>query len=118
MRRSVLVALVILLAACGGGGKTADAGPKQFLLTMHSPLAGQMSAKPDAELVQLGQSACAGLDQSQTSDAIVTTMSGGALPGSAAYNDYSFLLASAAMHLCTSHKDEMNELPSGLLGGD
>ena len=118
MRRSVLVALVILLAACGGGGKTADAGPKQFLLTMHSPLAGEMAAKPDAELLQLGQSACAGLDQKQPSDAIVTTMSGDALPGSAAFNDYSFLVTSAAMHLCTSHKTEMQQLPGGLLGGD
>jgi hypothetical protein len=115
MRRSVLVALVVLLAACGGGGKTAAAGPKQFLLTMHSPLAGEISTKPDAELVQLGQTACAGLDQHQTSDAVVTTMSGGALPGSAAYNEYAFLLASAATHLCTAHQAEMQELPKGLL---
>jgi hypothetical protein len=110
MRRAALAALVVLLAACGGGGKTEDAGQKRFLLMVHSPLAGSIAAKPDAELVQLGQSACAGLDGGQPSDAVVTTMSGNALPGSAAFNEYSFLVVAAADDLCPAHKAEM-EVP-------
>lgn len=107
MRRCVLFALVALLAACGGGGKTGDAGQKQFLLMMHSPLAGEISTKPDGELVQLGRTACAGLDAHQPSDAVVTSMSGNALPGSAAFNEYSFLVVAAANDLCVAHKAEM-----------
>ena len=107
MRRRVLLALVVLLAGCGGGGKTKDAGQKQFLLMMHSPLAGAISAKPDAELVQLGQTACAGLDAHQSSDAVVTSMSGNALPGRAEFNEYSFLVVAAASDLCVAHKAEM-----------
>lgn len=74
---------------------------------MHSPLAGEIAAKPDAELVRLGHSACAGLDGGQTSDAVVTSMSGDALPGSAAFNEYSYLVVSAASDLCPAHAAEM-----------
>lgn len=116
MRRLVLTGLVVLLAACGGGGETKDAGQKRFLLTMHSPLAGEISTKPDAELVGLGRQACAGLDAQESSDAIVTSMSGDALPGSAAYNQYAFLVMSAATDLCTTHEGDA-QLPSELLGG-
>ena len=112
MRRASLVALVVLLAACGGGGKTEDAGQARFLLTMHSPLAGEIAAKPDAELLQLGRTACRGLDGGQSSDAVVTSMSGNALPGSAAFNEYSFLVVSAADALCTAHKAELQQLPT------
>ena len=112
MRRAVLAALVVLLAACGGGGQTKDAGTKRFLITMHSPLAGEISAKPDAELLQLGRTACAGLDANETSDVVVNSMSGGALPGSAAFNEYSFLVVSAATQLCTTHKAELQQLPT------
>jgi hypothetical protein len=113
VRRLVLTALVVLLAACGGGGKTEDAGPKRFLLTMHSTPPCEISTKPDAELVALGRQACAGLDAKESSDAIVTGMSSDALPGSAAYNEYAYLVASAATQLCTGHKAEMQlpELP-------
>ena len=80
---------------------------------MHSPLAGDISTKPDAELLQLGRTACAGLDAHQSSDAVVTAMSGDALPGSAAFNEYSFLVVSAAGALCTEHQAELQApLPS------
>ena len=42
------------------------------------------------------------------SDAVVTTMSGNALPGSAAFNEYSFLVVAAANDLCTAHRAEMH----------
>lgn len=114
MRRLGLVALVLLLAACGGGGESKDAGQKRFLVIMHSPMSGSLSSKPDAELVGLGQQACAALDANQPSDAIVTTMSAGALPGSAAFNEYSYVLASAATELCPAHKAQMQvPLPEG-----
>jgi hypothetical protein len=80
---------------------------------MHSPLAGEIASKPDPELLQLGQSACAELDGGQTSDAVVTSMSGDALPGSAAFNEYSYLVVSAASDLCPAHAAEMQgPLPS------
>ena len=79
---------------------------------MHSPMAGEISTRPDAELVQLGRTACAGLDANQPSDAVVTSMSGNALPGSAAFNEYSFLVVSAAGSLCTAHKAELQQLPT------
>jgi hypothetical protein len=114
MRRVALVALAIVTAACGGGGGPAkDAGQTRFLLMVHSPLAGAMASKPDAELVQLGRTACAGLDAQQPSDAVVTSMSGDALPGSAAFNDYSFLVVAAANDLCPAHRAEMQvSIPS------
>jgi hypothetical protein len=107
MRRAALVALVFVVAACGGGGAPKDAGPTKFLLVMHSPLAGEIASKPDAELLQLGQSACVALDGGQSSDAVVTSMSGDALPGSAAFNEYSYLVVSAASDLCVNHAAEM-----------
>jgi len=107
VRRAALAALVFVVAACGGGGAPKDAGQTKFLLVMHSPLAGAIASKPDADLLQLGHTACAGLDAGQSSDAVVTTMSGDALPGSAEFNEYSYLVVSAASDLCTAHAAEM-----------
>lgn len=116
-RAAVVVLLVFLLAltACGGaGGASKDAGQRRFLLVVHSRLAGSISAKPDAELVALGQQVCADLDAHQTSDQVVTTMSGDALPGSAPYNAYSFLVVSAASDLCPNHAAEFGgTIPTG-----
>jgi hypothetical protein len=113
-RTAALVVLAALLAACGGGGSTADGGQKRFLLVMHSPLMGSLASKPDAELVDLGTRACASLDAKQPSDAVVTSMSGGAEPGSAAFNTYAYLVASAATELCPAHKSELQQpLPNG-----
>jgi hypothetical protein len=113
MRRVALV-LVVLLAACGGGKSTADGGEKRFLLVMHSPLVGPISQKPDDELLSLGRQACASLDAKQSSDVVVTQLSGGAEPGSAAFNQYGYLVASAATELCPAHKAEMKQtIPDG-----
>jgi hypothetical protein len=114
MRRLVLTGLVVLLAACGGGGEAKDAGQKRYLVITHSAVAGSLASKPDVELVALGQQACAGLDASQPPDVIVTAMSADALPGSASFNEYSFILASAATELCPDHKTQMQvPLPEG-----
>jgi hypothetical protein len=107
VRRAALAALAIFVAACGGGGAPKDAGQTRFLLVMHSPLAGGIAARSDADLLQLGRTACTGLDGGQSSDAVVTSMSGNALPGSAAFNEYSYLVVSAASDLCTAHAAEM-----------
>jgi len=105
-RRLALLVVLALAGACGGTGDSKDGGEKRFLLVMHTALAGSISSKPDAELLELGHRACAGLDSGQRSDEVVSSLSGDALPGSAEFNGYAYLVASAATELCPSHKSQ------------
>jgi hypothetical protein len=122
MRRAVPVVVLLLtlalvsgLTGCGGtSGVAKDAGRRRFLLVVHSPMAGAISARSDTDLVALGQQACAALGAHQSSDEVVTTMAGDALPGSAEYNSYSFLVVSAASDLCPDHAaDFKGTIPTG-----
>ena len=104
--------LVVALGACGGGGDSGNGGEKRFLLLMHTSLAGSISSKPDAELLDLGHRACAGLDSGQRSDEVVASLSADALPGSAEFNTYAYLVANAGTALCPDHKREFqNTIP-------
>ena len=108
MRRAlVLVALLAgaaLLAACGGGGSSAPKRNEALYLTLvHSPMSGPFSGKDNASLISLGDRACHDLDAGMSSDAVVSDLGGDALPGSAEFNGYSFIEATAARELCPAH---------------
>ena len=115
MRRRIVLLLVVALAACaGGGGDSKEGGEKRFLLVMHTALAGSISSKPDTELLELGHRACDGLDRGQRSDEVVASLSADALPGSAEFNGYAYLVASAGTELCPEHEREFQGTVPGM----
>lgn len=102
-------ALSALTAGCGGGHPAHQGGEARFLLFAHQPLAGSLKAEPDAHLLDLGHRACAAFDAHASSDQVVSQLAGpDALPGSAAYNDMSFVVVDAASELCPQHKGEVS----------
>jgi hypothetical protein len=103
------VALSALAVGCGGGHPSHEGGEARFLLLAHQPLAGSLRTEPDAHLLDLGRQACAAFDAHVSSDQVVTQLGGpDALPGSATYNDMSFVVVDAASELCPQHKGEVS----------
>jgi Protein of unknown function (DUF732) len=108
-----VVTAAISVGACGGAQASGTKGDEaRFLMLAHQPLSGQLGAMPNAQLLDLGHQACAALDAQTASDAIVSQLGGGAEPGSAAFNTYSFLVVDAASELCPQHKSEFSSPPS------
>lgn len=114
MRPIIAVVLVLAAVACGGSGSSNDGGERRFLIVMHTALAGSISSKPDTELLDLGHRACTELDSGKHSDEVVASLSGDALPGTAEFNGYAYLVASAGTELCPSHKKDFQGTIPGL----
>jgi hypothetical protein len=111
LRRASLgfLALSLSIGACGGGHSSRAGGEARFLLLAHQPLAGSLRTESDIHLLDLGHQACAAFDGHANSDQVVTQLGGPeALPGSATYNDMSFVVVDAASELCPQHKGEVS----------
>jgi len=112
VKRLIICIALIALAACGGGSAP-NGGQTRFLLLIHSPLSGELSSAPDAQLLDLGHRACTEMDQNVSSDQIVADLGNNPDPGSASFNAYSYVVVAAASQLCPTHKSEFSgTLPS------
>jgi hypothetical protein len=102
--------IALVIAGCGTGGSGGAKGAEtRFLLLAHQPLSGSLRTMPDAHLVDLGHQACAALDANASSDEVVAELGGNPLPGSAEYNEYSFIVVDAATELCPQHKSQFGD---------
>jgi len=99
--------MLALLVGCGGGSAP-NHGRTTFLLIAHQPLAGELAASSDRDLLDLGSRACAEMDRKTPSDQIVADLGDSPEPGSARFNSYSFLVVAAASQLCPAHKAQFD----------
>jgi hypothetical protein len=102
-----LLPLAVLALATGAACSHGPAKPKEnaalFLTLNHVSFAGELSGRPDAELLALGHRACADLDAGLSTDAVVADLGGQPEPGSARFTAYAYVAATAAKELCPRH---------------
>ena len=104
----MLAAAAVGIAAggCSGG----DSGPTRneagYLLIVKSPTDIGLANASDTALLGYGDHACRDFDAGQNSDTVVNDLSGGALPGSQAYNSFAMVSAAAAKELCPQHESQ------------
>jgi len=98
--------------ACGGGSNAQKPNVAGYLVVVKSPIIGSLASSSDTTLVGIGRRACADFDAGERSDAVVADLSGGALPGSADFNSYSMVAATAARDLCPQHASEFASDPA------
>jgi len=106
----IAVGSAMTTSGCSQKPKPAE-NTAMFLTLNHTSLAGPFAKKTDAELLRIGHRACADMDKGMRSDDVVAEIGGSPEPGSAAFNGYAFVAATAARALCPKHQDVFTGVP-------